>query len=58
MPRRFSTKSSEGIDLVIGADLLGCPPEEFGRKREEEGIVNIAVEDRVVLEPSAWAGRT
>ena len=43
----------EEVDLVLGADLLCYTPEEFGRKREEEGIVRTAVEEGIVLEPAA-----
>lgn len=43
----------EETDLVLGADLLCYTPEEFERKRAEEGIVKTAVAEGIVLEPAA-----
>jgi hypothetical protein len=45
-----ATRVLEATDLVLGADLLCYTPEEFERKREEEGIVKTAVEEGVLLE--------
>jgi len=37
------------LDLPFAADLLCYTPEEFERKREEYGVVSLAVEEGITL---------
>jgi hypothetical protein len=39
----------EALKLTFGVDLLCYTPEEYGRKRQELGIVRTATENGVVL---------
>lgn len=43
----------EMLDFPAGLELLCYTPEEFSERREEFGIVRVAVEQGMVLEPSA-----